>query len=219
MTRRSAQLIGVVAGAIMAAVPLSAFAEGQPPPGEQLQYLIDRIAVEDTMAKYAKVVDYGTPEEYAALFTEDGLVRSQGHDYVGREAIQKMITPVLGKPKPGQPKPPRLRHILSNDSTRSTAIPPMSSDHGRRSPMSAIEARRSAASATTTTPWSRSTANGCSPSISCMSISPHRGRTSSERNQAGTSSGPTGESTSMMRSAGILSRRAASRIGSGLGAS
>jgi hypothetical protein len=116
MTRRSAQLIGVVAGAIMAAVPLSAFAEGQPPPGEQLQYLIDRIAVEDTMAKYAKVVDYGTPEEYAALFTEDGLVRSQGHDYVGREAIQKMITPVLGKPKPGQPKPPRLRHILSNDS-------------------------------------------------------------------------------------------------------
>jgi uncharacterized protein (TIGR02246 family) len=115
MTKFSAQLLGALAGVIMAGVPLSAYSEGQPPPGVQLQYLMDRIAVEDTMAKYAKAVDYGTPEEYAALFTEDGLVRSQGHDYVGREAIQKMITPILGKPAPGAPPRRRLRHILSND--------------------------------------------------------------------------------------------------------
>jgi hypothetical protein len=115
MTRLSAQVLSAVVGVIIASVPLSAFAEGQPPPGVQLQYLMDRIAVEDAMAKYARIVDYGTPDEYAALFTEDGLVRSQGKDFVGRKAIKDMITPVLGKPAPGAPKPPRLRHILSNE--------------------------------------------------------------------------------------------------------
>lgn len=111
----AAQLFGAVVGVIMAGVPLSAFAEGQPPPGQQLQYLIDRIAVEDAMAKYAKVVDYGTPEEYAALFTEDGVIHSLGKDFVGRDAIKAMITPILGKPAPGAPPRRRLRHILSND--------------------------------------------------------------------------------------------------------
>jgi uncharacterized protein (TIGR02246 family) len=111
---RKAELLGGIAAILMAAVPLSAFAEGQPPPGVQLQYLIDRAGVEDLLAKYAKAVDFGTPEDYAALFTEDGVIHMQGKDFKGRDAIRKMITPALAKPAEGAPARPRMRHILSN---------------------------------------------------------------------------------------------------------
>lgn len=114
MTTQKAKLLGGIAAILMAAVPLSAFAEGQPPPGVQLQYLTDRAGIENLLGKYAKAVDFGTPEEYAALFTNDGVIHMQGKDFTGRKAIHDMIAPALAKPAEGAPKRPRMRHILSN---------------------------------------------------------------------------------------------------------
>ena len=113
MTRRATFLSGIAA-VFLSAVPLTAFAEGQPPPGVQLQYLTDRAGIENLLGKYAKAVDFGTPEEYASLFTKDGVIHMQGKDFEGRDAIQKMISPVLAKPAEGAPPRRRLRHILSN---------------------------------------------------------------------------------------------------------
>jgi len=113
MTMRKVEFLIGLAAILMTAVPLTAFAEGQPPPGVQLQYLIDRAGVETLLAKYAKAVDFGTPEEYAALFTEDGVIHMQGKDFKGRKAIHDMIAPALTKPADGAPTR-RMRHILSN---------------------------------------------------------------------------------------------------------
>jgi len=115
MSKRFVQLgYAATIGAMVALAPLAASAEGQPPPTAQLQYLIDRAGVEDLLGRYAKAVDFGTSEEYAALFTEDAVLHMQGKDFVGRAAIQKMISPAIDEPPPGAPPRRHLRHILSN---------------------------------------------------------------------------------------------------------
>ena len=102
-----------VAILLAAAVPLTAYAEGQPPPGAQLEYLMDRAAVETLLAKYARAADFGTLDDYVALFTKDAVIHRRGMDYEGQEAIRKLSAPVFAN-RTDDATPPHSRHVLSN---------------------------------------------------------------------------------------------------------
>ncbi|WP_110207549.1 nuclear transport factor 2 family protein [Nocardioides daejeonensis] len=84
-----------------------------------LEALLERVArLEDAelarnlLHAYAEILDDPTPEEVAALFTEDGVLSVPAGDFVGREGIIAFYRDRLG------PGASEKRHFLTNVRTR-----------------------------------------------------------------------------------------------------
>lgn len=86
-----------------------------------LDELIAREAIRHTMASYTMAGDRLREEEFAAAFTEDGVLESEGvteadaFRYAGREAIRQWISRWKNRPQgaPGSRHASFVRHHLS----------------------------------------------------------------------------------------------------------
>jgi uncharacterized protein (TIGR02246 family) len=77
----------------------------------------DRIAVEDVMARYVWTVDSFDADGYAALFTEDAVIDSNGTISKGREAIRGIVTSLIKRRDDNKAKglpAGDLHHVISN---------------------------------------------------------------------------------------------------------
>jgi uncharacterized protein (TIGR02246 family) len=83
---------------------------------EALRQARDRAEIEELMWRYARALDTGDAEGYAALYTTDGQFSSGANATKGREALKKMIAgtrqPPAGAP-PTAPRPP-MYHTTAN---------------------------------------------------------------------------------------------------------
>lgn len=77
----------------------------------------DRIAVEDVMARYVWTVDSLDADGYAAVFTEDAVIDSNGNISKGQAEIRKIVTDLIKRyddeKAKGQPSA-HLYHVISN---------------------------------------------------------------------------------------------------------
>ena len=77
----------------------------------------ERIAVEDVMARYVWAVDSLDPDGYAALFTEDAVIDSNGVISRGRKEIRKIVTGLIERREDNKAKglpTANLYHVISN---------------------------------------------------------------------------------------------------------
>jgi uncharacterized protein (TIGR02246 family) len=77
----------------------------------------DRIAVEDVMARYVWTVDSLDADGYAAVFTEDAVIDSNGSISRGRDEIRKVVTGLIRRRDENVAKglpAGRLYHVVSN---------------------------------------------------------------------------------------------------------
>jgi hypothetical protein len=87
------------------------------PQGEGSSYAEDRAAIEDLQARYLFAMDFGDPDLYVQLFTEDGILDVGSGEIKGRKAIHDTIARM---PKPAAPPadsglwPAVGRHNISN---------------------------------------------------------------------------------------------------------
>jgi uncharacterized protein (TIGR02246 family) len=56
----------------------------------------DKFAAYDLLARYARALDTGDYDGYAALFAPDGVVEIAGQEYTGRDAIAAYIKRLTG---------------------------------------------------------------------------------------------------------------------------
>ena len=83
------------------------------------QALADRAAIHEVMQKYVWTVDSGDADGYASVFTEDGVIDSNGSLIRGRDAIRKVVTGLQARyaANRAEGKPAgRLYHVISNES-------------------------------------------------------------------------------------------------------
>ena len=76
----------------------------------------DRQQIEELMWRYARALDTGNAEGYAALYTTDGQFGSGANATKGREALKQMIAgaaPASGGRKPAAPRP-QMYHTTAN---------------------------------------------------------------------------------------------------------
>jgi uncharacterized protein (TIGR02246 family) len=84
---------------------------------EHLGTYEDRIAVEDVMARYVWAVDSFDPDGYAAVFTEDAIIDSNGSISKGREEIRKIVLNLIQRRDDNKAKglpASNLYHMISN---------------------------------------------------------------------------------------------------------
>jgi uncharacterized protein (TIGR02246 family) len=84
---------------------------------ERLGTYEDRMAVEDVMARYVWAVDSLDAEGYAALFTEDAIIDSNGNISKGREEIRKIVMNLIQRRDDNKAKglpTSNLYHMISN---------------------------------------------------------------------------------------------------------
>lgn len=84
---------------------------------EHLGTYEDRMAVEDVMARYVWAVDLLDPEGYVAVFTEDGIIDSNGNISKGREEIRKIVMSLIQRRDDNKAKGlpiSNLYHLISN---------------------------------------------------------------------------------------------------------
>lgn len=77
----------------------------------------DRIAVEDVMARYVWTVDSLDADGYVAVFTEDGVIDSNGAISKGRDEIRKIVTGLIARRDDNKAKglpTANLYHVISN---------------------------------------------------------------------------------------------------------
>ena len=77
----------------------------------------DRIAVEDVMARYVWAVDSFDADGYAAVFTEDAVIDSNGSISRGRDEIRKIVTGLIQRRDANKAKgvpAGNLYHVVSN---------------------------------------------------------------------------------------------------------
>ena len=77
----------------------------------------DRIAVEDVMARYVWAVDSLDPDAYAAVFTEDAIIDSNGSLSKGHEEIRGIVTSLIRRRDENRAKglpASNLYHVISN---------------------------------------------------------------------------------------------------------
>jgi len=70
----------------------------------------DREAIEELMWRYARALDTGNAEAYAAVYTEDGQFGVGPTATKGREALRNMIASFAGSRNSDNP-PPQLYHM------------------------------------------------------------------------------------------------------------
>ena len=84
---------------------------------ENLGTYEDRIAVEDVMARYVWAVDSFDADGYAAVFTEDAVIDSNGTLSKGRAEIRKIVTGLIQRRDDNKTKgvpTANLYHMTSN---------------------------------------------------------------------------------------------------------
>jgi len=84
---------------------------------ENLGTYEDRIAVEDVMARYVWAVDSFDADGYAAVFTEDAVIDSNGTLSKGRAEIRKIVTNLIQRRDDNKAKglpAANLYHMVSN---------------------------------------------------------------------------------------------------------
>ena len=83
----------LVAGVVLGAVMFTAGAvfTASKSDDEVLRQARDRAQIEELMWRYARALDTGDAEGYAALYTTDGQFSSGGNATKGREALKEMI--------------------------------------------------------------------------------------------------------------------------------
>ena len=105
---------GLVLGAVM--FTAGAVSTASKSDSEVLREARDRQQIEELMWRYARALDTGDAEGYAALYTTDGQFSSGGNATKGREALKKMIAGTR-QPQAGAqqavPRPP-MYHTTAN---------------------------------------------------------------------------------------------------------
>ena len=84
---------------------------------EKLGTYEDRIAVEDVMARYVWTVDSLDADGYAAVFTEDAVIDSNGSISKGHEEIRKIVTSLIQRRDDNRAKglpTSNLYHVISS---------------------------------------------------------------------------------------------------------
>lgn len=77
----------------------------------------DRIAVEDVMARYVWAVDSFDEDGYAAVFTEDAVIDSNGSISKGQQAIRGVVRSLIQRRDANKAKGvplANLYHVISN---------------------------------------------------------------------------------------------------------
>ena len=103
-------LLGIV---FMTAASLTAVAEEK----DILREVQDRAQIKELMWQYARALDTGDAEAYAATFTEDGQFGRGDNAVKGQEALLKMMGSFRKRPQEGQqesPQMPRMYHMTTN---------------------------------------------------------------------------------------------------------
>lgn len=104
-------------GALLALMLLSGPALAREP--KAVQDLADRAAIHEVMQKYVYSVDSGDADGYGSVFTEDGVIDSNGTAIRGRAAIRKVVTDLQARyaANRAEGKPAgQLYHVISNES-------------------------------------------------------------------------------------------------------
>src|SRR4030095_3896030 len=78
-------------------------------------YAEDRAAIEDLQARYLFAMDFGDPDLYVTMFTEDGILDVGSGEIKGRKAIRDAAAkmPTSRRPENGL-RPASGRHNISN---------------------------------------------------------------------------------------------------------
>src|SRR5262249_30599924 len=86
---------------VLAAILLTALiVTARTPQAAGSSYAEDRAAIEDLQARYLFAMDFGDPDLYVQLFTEDGILDVGSGEIKGRKAIHDTIARM---PKPAAP--------------------------------------------------------------------------------------------------------------------
>jgi uncharacterized protein (TIGR02246 family) len=84
------------------------------------QEMVDRVAIEDLMWRYARALDSSDADGYAAVYTEDGQFGSGANVTKGRAALKKMVADLkqarIDREAKGEPKRPGTLHMVANHS-------------------------------------------------------------------------------------------------------
>jgi uncharacterized protein (TIGR02246 family) len=80
---------------------------------DTLQQFKDTAEIEHLMWRYARALDTGDAEAYAAAYTEDGVFTAGATSTKGREALKAMIAGV-GQGQPGATPRPQMYHMTAN---------------------------------------------------------------------------------------------------------
>jgi uncharacterized protein (TIGR02246 family) len=109
-------VIAALGLALASSVSAPGLAE-EPSQAEKIEYLWSYTSIQQLFAQYLTALDTGDYEGYAAIFTDDAEMISQGRRVVGRAAIlEDLRTALAGQANeaPGEPAPPgRLRHLAT----------------------------------------------------------------------------------------------------------
>ena len=108
----------LVAGVVLGAVTFTAGAvfTASKSDDEVLRQTRDRQQIEELMWRYARALDTGNAEAYAALYTTDGQFGSGANATKGREALKQMIAGPRQRQAGAEPAAPRpqLYHTTAN---------------------------------------------------------------------------------------------------------
>jgi uncharacterized protein (TIGR02246 family) len=108
----------LVAGVVLGAVMFTAGAvfTASKSDDDVLRQVRDRQQIDEVMWRYARALDTGDAEAYAALYTPDGQFGSGANATKGRDALKKMIGGARQAPASGQPAParPPMYHTTAN---------------------------------------------------------------------------------------------------------
>src|SRR4026207_1629739 len=78
-------------------------------------YAEDRAAIEDLQARYLFAMDFGDPDLYVTLFTEDGILDVGSGEIKGRKAIRDVIAKMPNsRTSENGLRPASGRHNISN---------------------------------------------------------------------------------------------------------
>ena len=84
-------------------------------------YADDRAEIENLAARYMFALDFGNADDFAATFTEDGMINHLGEIIRGRQKIREDISRMIKRRKEEDAKAlsegkevERMRHIITN---------------------------------------------------------------------------------------------------------
>ena len=106
-----------------------AYSQKQPSNDQVLREARDRAEIEDLMWRYARALDTGNGEAYAAAYTPDGQFGTGANATKGTEALKRLAGGQPRTPAPGAaaaPARPPLYHMHANH-----AITFLDKDHAR----------------------------------------------------------------------------------------
>jgi hypothetical protein len=106
-----------------------AYSQKQPSNDQVLREARDRAEIEDLMWRYARALDTGNGEAYAAVYTPDGLFGTGANATKGTEALKRLAGGQPRTPAPGAaaaPARPPMYHMHANH-----AITFTDKDHAR----------------------------------------------------------------------------------------